>query len=212
MLVTHSWMLRKMEFIKDFCWVTDICGRDIWMLCSVKKHDGLGVSLHDLFLTSCCVKAPWLCNLPCGLKQCRLDFFFSASTHFPSLDLSLWWAGVCFTLNLLLTLFLVGRASTSIRSHGPKPASPAIFCLLEQMAFVCDPFHTFEDGEGQGGMRSVAGRQGGLAEDEWEVGRCKGGGRGLSWRSTRLRTGCVEQAAAAAAQTERTLAATSADQ
>lgn len=51
------------------------CGRDIWILCSAKKHDGWGVSLHDLFLTSCCVKALWLCNLPCGLKQCRLVFF-----------------------------------------------------------------------------------------------------------------------------------------
>ena len=74
MLARRSW--GKMEFIKDFCWVTDMCRRDIWMLRRVKKHDRRGVSLHDLFLTSCCVKAPWLCNLPCGLKQCRLDFFF----------------------------------------------------------------------------------------------------------------------------------------
>ncbi|KAG8004474.1 hypothetical protein GBF38_008707 [Nibea albiflora] len=41
-----------------------------------------------------------------------------------------------------------GLSVTSIRSHGPILASPAIFCLLEQMAFLCDPFHTLEDEEG----------------------------------------------------------------
>uniref|UniRef100_A0A0F8BTS2 Nck-associated protein 5 n=1 Tax=Larimichthys crocea TaxID=215358 RepID=A0A0F8BTS2_LARCR len=41
-----------------------------------------------------------------------------------------------------------GLSVTSIRSHGPNLASPAVFCLLEQMAFLCDPFHTLEDEEG----------------------------------------------------------------
>lgn len=40
----------------------------------------------------------------------------------------------------------------------------------------------------------------------------EGGGGGLSWRSRGLRTGCAEQAVAAAAQDGRTLATTSADQ
>lgn len=149
-----------MEFIKDFCWVTDMCRRDIWTLRRVKKHDGRGVSLHDLFLTSCCVKAPWLCNLPCGLKQCRLDFFFFSSSH----ELSLCWAGVCFPPLRIFPwpCFFSGSNTAGIRSHGPKPASPAIFCLLEQMAFVCDPFHTLEDKEGtrrdeEGGRRAKRG-------------------------------------------------------
>lgn len=180
------------------------------MFCSVKKHDGWGVSLHDLFLTSCCVKAPWLCNLPRGLKQCRLEFFFFfAPSPFP---LS-WFVTVLswclFFPESSFDLVFTRLSVVSIRSRGPKLASPAIFCPPEQMAFVRGPFHTLEDREGRGGMRRVAG---GPAKSDWEVRRCGGGGRGLSWGSSRLRTGCVEQAAAAAAQAERTLATTSADQ
>lgn len=167
--------LRKMGFIKDFYWVTDMCGRDIWMLCSAKKHDGWGVSFHDLFLTSCCVRAPWLCNLPCGLKQCRLVFFLFLylSLHpFPDswFVTVLSWC-VCFSPNLLLTLFLVGRAfHGQWRVTWPKAGLTCHF-LPEQMAFVCDPFHTLEDREGQGGVRRVAGRQGGLlrATGTWRV-------------------------------------------
>eukprot|EP00064_Thunnus_orientalis_P014603 superscaffoldBa00002560_g14650 len=46
-------------------------------------------------------------------------------------------------------------------SHVQELASPATFCLPEQMVFVCDPFNTLEDREGQGMRRRVAGRQGG---------------------------------------------------
>lgn len=144
------------EFIWDLCWVTDMCGRDIRMFCSVKKHDGWGVSLRDLFLTSCCVKAPWLCNLPRGLKQCRLDFFFALELRFQPFPFS-WF--VCDELVFPSIFFwpcFSGLSVTSIRSHGPNLASPAVFCLLEQMAFLCDPFHTLEDEEGWGGW--LAGR------------------------------------------------------
>lgn len=134
--------------------------------------------------------SPWRRNLPRGLKQCRLDFF-------PPLDLC--WAGVC--LNLLLTLFFCGSTMATIRSHSLKPASPAIFCLPEQMAFCLWPLPHLG---GQAGSRRSE-----------RLGGVEGGGRGgggLSWRSRGLRTGCVEQAVAAAAQDGRILATTSADQ
>lgn len=181
-----------------------MCGKDIWMFCGVKKHDGWGVSLHDLFLTSCCVKAPWLCNLPCGLKQCRLDSFHSI-THCPSLC----WAGFCFSLNLRLTLFVAGRvwpASGHTARHWPHLPFSACWSRWCSLVTPSTPWWT---GEGQGGMRRVAGRQG--PRSEW-LGAVEGGGGGLSWRSTGLRTGCVEQAAAAQAQAKRTLDTTSANQ
>lgn len=111
-------------------------------------------------------------------------------------------AGVCLALNLFVDLVF-----SSIGSRGPKLASPAGFFLPEQMAFVCDPFHTLEDRQGQGGMR----RQAGGPHSE-PLGGVEGGGGGLNWRSRGFRTGCEEQAVAAAAHAEKTLAPTSADQ
>lgn len=165
MLATHRW---KMGFIKDFCWVTDVFRRDIWTFGSVKKHDGQGVSLYDLFLTSCCVKAPWLCNLPCGLKQCRLDFFSPLYLCFHPL---LSWC--LFFPESSSDLVFSGSSVASIRSHGPKLASPAISCLAGADGVCLWPLPHLG---GQGGTRrdEEAGRGAQLRA----TGRCGRGRQG----------------------------------
>lgn len=35
-------VMRGIKFMRDFCWVTDMYGRDIWMLLGAKKHEGRG--------------------------------------------------------------------------------------------------------------------------------------------------------------------------
>lgn len=105
----------------------------------------------------------------------------------------------------LVFFFFLGQAwhgPAAVGSRRPELASPATFSLPEQMAFVCVPFHTLEDREG---WRRVASRQAGwrgLARSHCEVGRCvrreeEGGSAG---DPRGLRTGCMEQEAAAAAQ------------
>ncbi len=143
-------------------------------------------------------------------------FFFLLYLCFHPLSPS-WFVTVLswclFSVNLPLTLVLVGRAwpvSGHMARSWPEagltchflPAGADGVCLW----IPSTPLRTGRDkdfGRLAGGPRSER-----LGDGEvW-----KGGGRGLSWRSTGFRTGCMEQAAAAAAQAERTLAATSADQ
>lgn len=87
-----------------------------------------------------------------------------------------------FPPNLPLTLFLVGR----LRAHvAPALASPAA------ADGVC--LRSFPHLGGQGGRSDEGG-----AQNNWEVGVVEGWKQGLSWTSAELRTGCAEQAAAAA--------------
>lgn len=113
----------------------------------------------------------------CGLKQCRFISAFPLLIH-----------ALRFHPNLLLTLFFFFYWN-KLKPRGPELASPTIGCLREQMAFVCDPFHTLE------------GKQ--------ESSQARGFTRGLRWRWTGLRTGRSRRLQL---QAERTLASTSADQ